>query len=156
MGGFNFRQFTLGDQFQPKMQDIPTPDLFTALGAPDDLLRLVGISASNLALTEGAFGKDAMLNSALLVCAVLRYRDQGGDDGRGTPVYAMTDAPLLAGQDSDLLSVLGPLAKKFLGYGPVAAQVDAAKNDSGAALSTTGGSALPLASDIPPSAPVSE
>ena len=147
---FDLRSLTLGAAFQPKVQDIPTPDALTAQGAPDDLLRLVGMSATERLLLAAAFGEDQALNSALLVCATLRYRDSGGQDGRGTPVYAMTDAQALAAQDFDLLNVLSPLVKRFLGLLTEQA-VDDAKNASSATPSTSGGSASPPDSASPPS-----
>jgi hypothetical protein len=52
----------------------------------------------------------------------------------------MTDAKTLAGQDYDLLSVLAPIVRDFLGLGNVAAQVEAAKNVSEATPSNAGGS----------------
>jgi hypothetical protein len=140
MPDFDLRALTLGAAFQPKTLDIATPAAFTAQGAPADLLRLVGMSATERIMLSESFDKDSALNSAKLVCATLCYRDQGGPNGLGTPVYAMTDAKTLAGQDYDLLSVLAPIVREFLGLVNVAAQVEAAKNVSEATPSNDGGS----------------
>jgi|SRR5579872_2587782 len=157
MPDFDLRALTLGPVFNPKVEDIPTPDAFTAQGAPPDLLRLVSLSASErLALISG-FGDDSALNSALLICATLCYRDQGGPQGLGTPVYAMSDAPAFVKQDFSLLDALGKQVKTFLGLGDVpAVVVEQAKNDSGATPSNGGGSELPPTSESQPSETPSE
>lgn len=150
MPDFDLRALTLGPVFHPKVEDIPTPDAFVAQGAPPNLLRLVSLSASERIALIGSFGEDSALNSALLICRCLRYRDQGGDDGLGTPVYAMSDAPTFVKQDFRLLDALGKQVKTFVGLAETpAAQVDAIKNDSEVAPLNTGGTATPTTAASP-------
>lgn len=148
---FDFRSLTLGATFQPRVKNISTPDLMTAKGAPDDLLCLVSMSATDRIALSTAMGADSAVNSALLVCKTLRYRD-----APTTAVYEMTDAAALAAQDYDLLEVLAGIVKPFLGLGDVAAQVEAAKNVSAVTPSSDGGTDLPAVLDVPPSEPVSQ
>jgi len=152
---FDLRNLTLGSAFSPKVEDIPTPDFLTARGVPDDLLRLVGMSATARLLIATTFGTDEAENTARLVCATLRYRDAGGTDGQGTPVYFMSDAAALAEKDFDLLNALAQLVKPFLGLGAIATAVEHAKNGLARTSSSDGGTALPMSSDSPPSEPVS-
>jgi hypothetical protein len=147
---FDLRSLTLGPAFNPKVEDIPTPELFTAQGVPPDLLRLVSLSASERIALIGGFGDDSALNSALLICATLCYRDQGGPQGLGKPVYAMTDAPAFVKQDFSLLDALGKQVKTFLGLGDAPAiVVEAAKNDLEVAPSSTGGTDTPTTAASP-------
>ena len=155
----DLRNLLLGPAFQPKVLDIPTPQALLDKGVPADILRLVSMSATERYNVYASFSDTTlMLNSALLVATALRMRDEGGPDGKGTPVFSAVDARVLIEQDAELIDALAGIVKPFLGIGNTTALVDAAKNDSGAAQQNqdgsqpnTGGSELPPVSDSPPS-----
>jgi hypothetical protein len=144
------RSLLLGPSFKPKVEDIPTPQLLLDKGVPEGLLRMVSMSATERYDTLTSLVQHPIHNTALLIAATLRLRDSGGTDGKGTPVMSPLDAVALIAQDSELFEVLAEVVKPFTRIGTVATAVDAAKNDSGAAPSSTGGSESPSTSDIPP------
>lgn len=151
------RALTLGPQFKPRELNIDTPQLLLdKLPELKDQLKLVGMSASELMQWSDASGPDKALNVALLICQCLRFRDAGGPDGRGTPYFAMSDAPTLVTQDYALQKELGAIVQRFLGLLPSPAEtVEDAKNASGATSNTATGSESPPAS-LAPSANASD
>jgi hypothetical protein len=149
MDATELRGLLLGPTFNPRVEDIPTPQLLIDKGVPADILRLVSMSTkSRLELSAAA--TDGVMTMALYIAACLRMRDSGGADGRGTPVMNAIDAQVLSEQDFDLQSALGKVVGDFLGINAPQAQADAAKNDSGATQANAGGSELPSVSDTIP------
>ena len=140
------RSLILGVDFKPKVEDIPTPQIFVDKGWPaDGLLRYVGMSANEADAINKITGENAMLNTALFICHTLRWRD--GDNAHVLPV---TDAQALTEQDIDLLSALGQPVKEFLGLVSKADAVEDAKNDSGATTQNDGGGESPTSQDTEP------
>ncbi|HEV2583783.1 MAG TPA: hypothetical protein VGT44_23205 [Ktedonobacteraceae bacterium] len=149
------RQFLLGDDFRPREENIPTPQLLLDKGFPAESLRLVGFPADKAKQLSDTSNGNQVLYVALCTCACLCWRADG------QPVFNMADAPMLACErDYGLLNALAVPVKPFLGIGPAA--VDNAKNDSevqtkgAAGPKNVGGTASPNDSNFPPSEPASE
>lgn len=163
MPDFDLRQLTLGPAFKPRIEDVPTPQILKDQGAPDNLVRLVDMSAEERIATASAFGQNSAENMGVYICKVTRYRDTGGTDGNGTYVYGkvddngvsvpnLVDAKTIIAQNFGLLEMWAKIVKPFLGIEDAIPQaVAAAKNGSQATPSSAGGSESPTTSDASPS-----
>lgn len=133
------RDLLLGSGFNPREENIATPQLLLDKGVPADVLKLVGMNANEIVAMRQAANDDSVLLTSLYICHSLCWRADN------QPVFAMTDAKALTEQEYELLNDLGLSVKRFLGVIPKA--VDEAKNDSSATQNSDGGSASPQSSE---------
>lgn len=151
------REILLGVQFQPKREDIDTPQILLDAGFPANSLRLVGFPATEAMQVRAAAKGDDTTYAGLCVCHCLYWR---ADD---QPVLNMTDIQVLISQDIELLNTLAAIVFPFLGIGQSATgkavtneAVETAKNDSEATQKSDGGTGSPTISDFTLPEPASE
>jgi hypothetical protein len=147
------RNLLLGVRFQPKREDIATPQILLDAGFPEGSLRLVSFSAATARDLSKAADGDNIILGAFYMAQTMYWR---ADD---QPVLSMTDVPTLVAQDFSLITKVSTVINKFLGFEDKAAE--AAKNASSvqkaaAGPKTDGGGESPSSSDSTPQESVSD